>query len=67
MTKLYHLQKGYIVFVCDYRAVDYQIEKVEMPNQEADMARLKGARVSEKLDMLCHATIRWSGLCGIGR
>lgn len=50
-------KKGGYRFLRDYRAVNSDIEKLPMvmPNQEVDMARLRGARVLGKLDMLqCH-------------
>lgn len=45
-------KKGGCRFVSDYRAADSHIEKetVVMPNQEVDMARLRGAHVFRKLD-----------------
>ena len=47
-------KKRYFLFVIDYLAVNKQIEKVPgvMPNQEAEMADLRGATCFGKLKML---------------
>ena len=47
-------QKGGLYLVSDYRALNKDIEKVSgvMPNQEAEMADLRGAACFGKLDIL---------------
>ena len=47
-------KKGGFRLVSDHRAVNKQIEKVPgvMPNQEAEIADLRGAKCFRKLDML---------------
>ena len=47
-------KKGGFRLVSDYRAVDKQIEEIPgvMPNQEAEMADLRGATYFGKLDTL---------------
>ena len=47
-------KKGRFSLVSDYRAVNKQIKKVPsvMPNQEAEMADLRGAPFFGKLHML---------------
>ena len=47
-------KKGGFCLVSDYRGVNKQIEKVPdvMPNQEVEMADLRGAKCFGKLDML---------------
>lgn len=47
-------KKGGYRLVSDYRAVNKQVKKVPaiMPNQEATMARLRGAKFFGKSDML---------------